>query len=116
MTTFQLPVLLITSSIRVSAPLTALTDPAVRLAHTLDALRLWVAAYPTLQVVVCDGSNFDLTAAVQQQMPQASVECLSFENDQEQVARTAPICNPAGCQSLCKVHVQVVRQKSASLP
>jgi hypothetical protein len=57
--------LLVTSAIRVSAPLTQLVDPQERLAATLHALKQWTENAAVESIVVTDGSGFDYSTQVQ---------------------------------------------------
>lgn len=77
----KLPPLLITSSIRVSANDALLRDEGERLQYTLQYLNCWIAKFPELKVVICDGSGFDLSEKVKEQFPGSNIECLSFMND-----------------------------------
>lgn len=74
------PPVLITSSVRVSAPFTKLTDERERVFYTLEAIERWLAISPGLRIVLCDGSNFDFVPFTSQKFPGASIECLRFEN------------------------------------
>lgn len=81
--------LLITSAINVEAPNTKLSDSSERLFHTLTALRGWLAVGAFQRIVVCDGSNFDLTPHLHELKRVArtdvSFEALHFQNDKVQV-------------------------------
>ena len=82
----KIPVLL-TSSVVAHDNRVALTDTAVRIDLTLESVAQWLQLDPHLQLVICDGSNFDFSLAVAQRFPAASIECLCFENDQAAVRR-----------------------------
>jgi len=77
--------LLITSAINVEAPNTKLSDSGERLLHTLAALGQWLALGAFKRIVVCDGSNFDLTSHMQDLKQDANTdvtfEALHFQND-----------------------------------
>lgn len=75
--------ILITSAIKVSAGNTAITDTQVRLELTLEAIELWRRTPGISKVVVCDGSDFDLTPHIAQPnaTDRASCEVLHFQND-----------------------------------
>jgi hypothetical protein len=78
----DVPVLL-TSAIKVSAQQTVLTDSDARLALTLQSIEHWRRIPGVRQVVVCDGSGFDLSAHIKGQGAQGLAECevLAFTND-----------------------------------
>lgn len=78
----DIPPLLLTSSIIVTAPLTALTDAATRINLTLQSIEKWLEFDKNIRIVVCDGSNFDLTSVVSARFPHAAIECICFENNQ----------------------------------
>lgn len=84
----SLPVLLITTAVR-SAPSVnvRLRDSASRLEFTLEGLGEWLNMFPDLRIVVCDGSNVDLTVLIREKWPTANVEVLHFQNDEKNVAR-----------------------------
>ena len=84
------PPLLLTSAIHVSAPLTNLTDAKQRLDAHLDSLAEWSRTPDVEEIVICDGSGYDLEphlAPLRQAHPHMRYEALSFRNDQEMVAR-----------------------------
>jgi hypothetical protein len=82
----MLPPLLITSSIKVSAPYTQLTDTGERLALTLEYLAHWVRNFSGLRIVLCDGSGYILSDIVSREFPNRDIECLAFTNDAARVA------------------------------
>lgn len=61
------------------------TDERVRLA--LESVTEWLKMEPAQPLVLCDGSGFDFTEAVQRHFPGARIECLHFQNDQEMIRR-----------------------------
>lgn len=76
--------ILITSAISVSARQTVLTDVEKRLELTLAGLRMWLSTAGVTQVVVCDGSGFDLGPHLGSVGPSGGrVDCevLAFQND-----------------------------------
>lgn len=90
MTVSPVPPLLLTSAIHVSAPLTALTDTALRLEAHLDSLRKWSRTANVREIVICDGSGFDIEphlASIRRESPDVVIEALSFQNDRDMVAR-----------------------------
>jgi len=67
-------------------------DQGVKLKDTSDRIRLaiesvvqWMKLDPKLQIILCDGSGFDFSSIVKRDFPEAQIECLVFENDQEMV-------------------------------
>jgi hypothetical protein len=79
--------LVITSAITPVAPFVAMDRIEDRLKHVLDAVKAWRFANPDLDIVICDGSGFDLTGHVRAKLGQAfqRVEVLCFTNNQEMV-------------------------------
>ena len=82
----SIPVLL-TSSVIAYDRQVALTDQAERLALALASVEAWQRLAPQTPLVLCDGSNHDFTPEVRRAHPGARIECLAFENDQDQVRR-----------------------------
>lgn len=90
MTVSATPPVLLTSAIHVSAPLTALTDTALRLEAHLASLRAWARTPRVQKIVICDGSGFDFEPHVdliRRESPGVVIETLSFQNDRDTVAR-----------------------------
>lgn len=79
-----IPVLL-TSSVVAHDAGVALKDTQERIRLTLESIREWLKVDPTLRLVVCDGSNYDFSTIVEEQFPEAAIECLHFENQQDLV-------------------------------
>lgn len=77
----QVP-LLLTSSIVAHDVAVELRDTDARLHHALESIENWLRIDPRLQIVLCDGSNYDFATEVHQRFPTADVECLAFENNQ----------------------------------
>jgi hypothetical protein len=73
--------ILITSSVKVSAPYTSLTNEEERAKLTLEALKKWLAIAPTYKIVICDGSNYNFSNDCKKSFPNADIECLFFENN-----------------------------------
>lgn len=82
---FRIPVL-ITSSITPHDAGVKLLDPKQRLFHAIEAIEQWTRVAPELRLVLCDGSGFDFGPIVKERFPDAMIECLYFENDQEKIA------------------------------
>ena len=83
----QLPPLLITSAITIADQQPVIGDPDERLRLTLVAIGKWLELAPEIQMVICDGSNFDLSTIMRTHFPQAKIECLHFQNDAALVAK-----------------------------
>lgn len=79
------PVLLITSSVYVSAPIVKVCDPKVRIDLTLKALRNWILIKNNLKIVLCDGSGYDFSDDVLKMFPNTEIECLFFTNNKKKV-------------------------------
>ncbi len=80
--------MLITSAINVAADQTALVDRDRRLALTLAAVEKWRLTPGIRDVVVCDGSGFDLSTLIRAMPAErhaARCEVLTFTNDVERV-------------------------------
>ena len=74
--------LLLTSCIVVSAKYTALSDTKLRLTETIKSLEKWASTPGIEKIVVCDGSDFDLTPYVHNLKDKCiDLEILSFQND-----------------------------------
>lgn len=74
--------LLLTSSVVVHDHGVALADTQERMRLTLESIGEWLRIDSALKIVICDGSNFDFSAAVKTKFPFAAIECLYFENNQ----------------------------------
>lgn len=86
MPTATIPILL-TSSVIAYDKGVALQDTDERIRLALQSVEEWLRIDPTLPMVLCDGSSFDFSEQVARRFPQARIECLPFENDQEKVRR-----------------------------
>lgn len=81
----DLPPILLTSSAIAMDPTVLLADQSLRIFHTIESLRSWLAISPDNRYVVCDGSDFDFSDLVKQNFPAAKVECLHFKNEEDLV-------------------------------
>lgn len=79
--------LLLTSSVIAYDTSVRLTDTAMRARLAMESIAQWLRLDPLLPLVLCDGSNFDFTDAVQREFPSARIECIPFENNQEAIRR-----------------------------
>lgn len=75
--------LLVTSCAYPDAPFTALQSSKDRIAHTVSAVRQLRAAYPLLQIVICDGSDYDFAPHFAASDERDNLEILHFRNDAE---------------------------------
>lgn len=80
--------ILITSAAYPSAPLLTMSDPATRIARTVESITRWLALAAGGPVVVCDGSGYDFAAhfAGLPAAGRGDLECLAFRNDAGLVA------------------------------
>lgn len=81
------PPLLVTSCINPSAPLTNLSNPTDRLALTIEFLMRWLEKFPSIRIVICDGSDFNFDPILHDVFPTAEIECLHFQNSAKSVSR-----------------------------
>lgn len=79
--------LLLTSSIVAHDPGVQLKNTDARLHHALESIEQWLKLEPNLPIVLCDGSNFDLTPHVREKFPHTKIECLFFANNTGDVVR-----------------------------
>jgi len=82
----DIPILL-TSSVVAHDPGVALKDTDERVRLAMQSVEEWLKIDPGLQIVLCDGSDFDFSSLVAERFAQARIECLHFENDQEMVKK-----------------------------
>ncbi len=75
-----LPVLL-TSSIVAHDAGVELKDEEARLFHVIESVEQWLRIDPELSIVLCDGSNYDMSSILTQRFPHARVEHIRFQND-----------------------------------
>lgn len=77
--------ILLTSSIIVHDTGVKLKDEAARLRHAIESIEEWLRIDPRISIVVCDGSNYDMQPVLDEKFPQATIEFLSFQNNQHLV-------------------------------
>jgi hypothetical protein len=82
----EFPPLLITSSVHVSAPETKIVDSNERISLTLFYLDLWVAKFPNLKIILCDGSGFDFSGHIRNDDRYKNIESISFKNNSTKVS------------------------------
>jgi hypothetical protein len=80
----HIPILLTSSAIAYDDGV-SLRDTKDRVQSTLESVGAWLNIDPKLQIVLCDGSNYDFDGLIKRAFPRSEIECLSFENDQSQV-------------------------------
>lgn len=83
--------LLITTAVSPSAPQLAMRDPADRRRAVVEGLGHWIRQGDFKHIVVCDGSNVDLSADVSALLASfegsaPDIECLHFRNNAAAVA------------------------------
>lgn len=79
--------ILLTSSVVAHDTSVRLKDTDERTRLALESVAEWLKMEPAQTLVLCDGSGFDFTDAVQRQFPGARIECLQFENNQEMISQ-----------------------------
>jgi len=79
------PPVLLTSCVIVSDHSVSLKDKDSRIGLTLQSIDKWLAIASDLHLVICDGSNYDLSGVVHERFPDANIECLFFQNDTDMV-------------------------------
>jgi hypothetical protein len=79
--------LILTSSVRVSAPNTALSDPEEREKQYLDAILFFIKESPLTKIIVCDNSGYRYPTSLYELAAshQKKIELLSFQGDQAKV-------------------------------
>ena len=80
------PPILLTFSVKVSAPHTKLVDEEDRIAFTIESIERWLFLDGNLRLVLCDGSNYDFSKIVSEKFPRANIECLHFQNNRDLVS------------------------------
>jgi hypothetical protein len=78
-----MPPILLTSCVIISDLSVSLKDKDARIRLTMESIEKWLAISPELNLVICDGSNFDFTNLVRERFPDAKIECLFFDNNKE---------------------------------
>ena len=80
----QKPTLLITSCINPpnGVPFTALLDPQLRVKLALDGISNWLEN-TNVDIIICDGSNFNFSKIIKDKFPASDIECLYFNNNAE---------------------------------
>lgn len=76
------PPVLLTSSVIAMDSTVLLKDKNSRVFHTIESLRKWGNIAPNSKFVLCDGSGYDFTSLIREQLPELHIECLSFLNDE----------------------------------
>lgn len=81
------PPILLTSSVIAMDSSVLLRDQNLRIFHTLESIKKWVAIAPDCKFIICDGSGFDFSPLMQEKFPNLQIECLAFLNNAELIAR-----------------------------
>jgi hypothetical protein len=82
----DIPVLL-TSSVVAHDTGVVLKDTDERIRLALQSVEQWVKIDPHISIGLCDGSSFDFSGLIAKEFPNARIECLYFENDQDLVKK-----------------------------
>lgn len=77
----NLPPILLTSSALAMDRSVQLKDQNLRIFHTIESIKKWLAIWPEGEFVLCDGSGYDFSALIKSKFPDSKVECLFFKND-----------------------------------
>jgi len=80
----DIPILL-TSSIVAHDQSVVLKSSEARLGLVIKSIEQWLKVDPQQRLVLCDGSNFDISKIVGIKFPGARIESLTFENDKNLV-------------------------------
>ena len=85
----QIPPILLTSSVQAMDTSVVLKDPRERLRFTLESIKHWLDKSPNIQLVICDGSDYDYIPILLELFPEAMeqkrIESLHFLNNLEKV-------------------------------
>jgi hypothetical protein len=84
--TQDIPVLL-TSSVIAHDTGVLLKNKDERIRLALQSVERWLKIDPNISIVLCDGSSFDFSRLIAEEFPNAQIECLNFENDQDLVKK-----------------------------
>jgi hypothetical protein len=109
---WNIPVLL-TSSVVAHDTRVTLTDTSERIDFAMESIARWLSLYPKVQLVLCDGSNFDFSTAVAQMFPDAKIECIFFENDQKAVRQNGRGFGEGEIIRFAIEHSQLIQQAGA---
>lgn len=82
----DIPILL-TSSVVAHDGGVALKSTDDRIRFSIQSIEEWLKIDKNLLIVLCDGSSFDFTDLASRYFPDARIECLFFENNQELVKK-----------------------------
>jgi hypothetical protein len=106
------PPLLVTSAAIPTAPFVEISEPTARMRLTVESIRNWLVAFPNLGIVLCDGSGFDFTDALQEAsvIDSERLEVLCFTNDQEKVKRQGKGYGEGEIVSYALRHSQLLRR------
>lgn len=73
--------ILLTSSIIAHDRGVKLQDEESRLYHVLNSVEKWLRINPSLSIVICDGSYYDMNNILNRRFPHSKIEYLRFKND-----------------------------------
>jgi len=78
--------LLVTSAVHAVAPNTQMRNTDERIFWTIHYIDKWIENNPNIQIVLCDGSNFDFSSLLQHQKYR-NIEILFFSNNSYEVSK-----------------------------
>ena len=67
--------MLITSSVIAYDVAVKLKDTNLRKIHALESIGKWLKLDPSLQIILCDGSNYNFAKDVEHHFPSIDIEC-----------------------------------------
>jgi len=79
--------LLLTSSVIAHDNGVKLKETNARLRHTIEGIEKWLKIDASLQIVICDGSGYDLQSKLGHLPSKSTIEFLNFNNDKRLVAK-----------------------------
>jgi hypothetical protein len=82
----EVPLLITSAILPASGHLARLSSPEDRLTFTAEGIENWLKIVPNLQIVICDGSGYDLRQFARRLWPAATIEVLWFNNDTPKVS------------------------------
>jgi hypothetical protein len=103
------PPLVLTSAVRPSAPFVELSAPVRRVGLSLAAIGEWLNIDETLRIVICDGTGYDFSRDVKMNFPSSEIECLSFLNNRDSVARQGKGFGEGEIMNHALKHSQIVK-------
>ncbi len=81
------PLIITTAVLPGDVPFLKMRDSEQRIAKYLQAIDIWLKKIPDLQIVLCDGTDFNWINIVEKKYPNHHFECLHFKNDMNSVKK-----------------------------